>query len=102
MRFMPVTAEKPLSWRASCRSCEPLRRLLPYGPYVLSPLRAVQRNGCAALGAAVLLCRLLFGDLPVVQENLKLLIVGIILVSILPGVIEVWRHRRQAKQQKQP
>lgn len=41
----------------------------------------------------------LFGDLPVVQENLKLLIVGIILVSILPGVIEVWRHRRQAKQQ---
>ncbi|MGC0913678.1 DedA family protein [Pantoea agglomerans] len=43
----------------------------------------------------------LFGDLPVVQENLKLLIVGIILVSILPGVIEVWRHRRQAKQQKQ-
>lgn len=44
----------------------------------------------------------LFGDLPVVQENLKLLIVGIILVPILPGVIEVWRHRRQAKQQKQP
>lgn len=44
----------------------------------------------------------LFGDLPVVQENLKLLIVGIILVSVLPGVIEVWRHRRQAKQQKQP
>ncbi|ELP23586.1 DedA protein [Pantoea agglomerans 299R] len=44
----------------------------------------------------------LFGDLPVVQENLKLLIVGIIVVSILPGVIEVWRHRRQAKQQKLP
>lgn len=44
----------------------------------------------------------LFGDLPVVQENLKLLIVAIIIVSILPGVIEVWRHRRQAKQHKQP
>lgn len=40
----------------------------------------------------------LFGDLPVVQDNLKLLIVGIIVVSILPGVIEIWRHRRQAKQ----
>ncbi|MBE5252279.1 DedA family protein [Mixta mediterraneensis] len=40
----------------------------------------------------------LFGDLPVVQENLKLLIVGIIVVSILPGVIEIWRHRHQAKQ----
>ncbi|BAN97060.1 MULTISPECIES: DedA family protein [Pantoea] len=42
----------------------------------------------------------LFGDLPVVQENLKLLIVGIIIVSVLPGVIEVWRHRRQARQHK--
>lgn len=44
----------------------------------------------------------LFGDLPVVQENLKLLIVAIILVSILPGIIEIWRHRRQNRQQKQP
>ena len=44
----------------------------------------------------------LFGDLPVVQENLKLLIVGIIIVSILPGVIEIWRHKRAAAcQQKQ-
>lgn len=38
----------------------------------------------------------LFGDLPIVQENLKLLIVAIILVSILPGVIEIWRHKRSA------
>ncbi|TKI03845.1 DedA family protein [Martelella alba] len=38
----------------------------------------------------------LFGDLPVVQENLKLLIVAIIIVSILPALIEVWRHRRAA------
>lgn len=38
----------------------------------------------------------LFGDLPIVQENLKLLIVAIIFVSILPGVIEIWRHRRAA------
>ncbi len=43
----------------------------------------------------------LFGDLPIVQENLKLLIVAIIIVSILPGVIEVIRHRRAARQQKQ-
>ncbi|OTA15190.1 DedA protein [Xenorhabdus vietnamensis] len=38
----------------------------------------------------------LFGDMPVIQENLKLLIVAIIFISILPGVIEVWRHRRAA------
>ncbi|OQV65160.1 hypothetical protein AK51_24215 [Serratia nematodiphila DZ0503SBS1] len=42
----------------------------------------------------------LFGDLPVVQENLKLLIVGIIIVSILPGVIEIWRHKRAAAASK--
>nr|WP_113865065.1 DedA family protein [Brenneria salicis]NMN91035.1 membrane-associated protein [Brenneria salicis ATCC 15712 = DSM 30166]RBP66531.1 membrane-associated protein [Brenneria salicis ATCC 15712 = DSM 30166]RLM32020.1 hypothetical protein BHG07_02695 [Brenneria salicis ATCC 15712 = DSM 30166] len=38
----------------------------------------------------------LFGDLPIVQENLKLLIVAIIVVSILPGVVEIIRHRRAA------
>lgn len=44
----------------------------------------------------------LFGDLPIVQENLKLLIVAIILISILPGIIEIWRHKRAAaRQQKQ-
>lgn len=41
----------------------------------------------------------LFGNVPVVQENLKLLIVAIIVLSILPGVIEVWRHKRAAKSQ---
>ncbi|WP_276552539.1 DedA family protein [Xenorhabdus indica] len=38
----------------------------------------------------------LFGDMPIVQKNLKLLIVAIIFISILPGVIEIWRHRRAA------
>jgi len=35
-----------------------------------------------------------FGNLPVVQSNLHYLIVAIIFVSILPGVIEIIRHRR--------
>lgn len=39
----------------------------------------------------------LFGDLPVVQSNLNLLIVAIIVLSVLPGLIEVWRHRRAAR-----
>ena len=34
------------------------------------------------------------GGLPFVQENLKLLILGIIVVSVLPGVIEVIRNKR--------
>ncbi|EPW5280289.1 DedA family protein [Yersinia enterocolitica] len=41
-----------------------------------------------------------FGNMPFVQDNLKLLIVAIIVVSILPGVFEVWRHRRAAAHQK--
>jgi membrane-associated protein len=45
----------------------------------------------------------LFGDLPVVQENLKLLIVAIIVLSVLPGVIELFatsgrrRNRRNKR-----
>ncbi|MCD4604955.1 DedA family protein [Proteus mirabilis] len=43
-----------------------------------------------------------FGDLDIVQKNLKLLIVAIIVISILPGVIEVIRHRRaRAKAKKE-
>lgn len=41
----------------------------------------------------------LFGDLPMVQENLKLLIVAIIVLSVLPGVIEIIRHKRAASKQ---
>ncbi|MDY0971827.1 DedA family protein [Siccibacter turicensis] len=40
-----------------------------------------------------------FGTLPFVQDNLKLLIVAIIIVSILPGVVEVIRHKRAAARQ---
>jgi membrane-associated protein len=39
-----------------------------------------------------------FGNLPVVQKNFKLIIVGIIVLSVLPIVIEfvqAWRHRRR-------
>jgi membrane-associated protein len=35
----------------------------------------------------------LFGQVPVVQKNLTLVILGIILLSISPGIIEVMRQR---------
>jgi len=38
--------------------------------------------------------------LPFVQENLKLLIVAIIVVSILPAVVEVLRARLKQRKQK--
>lgn len=35
-----------------------------------------------------------FGNLPVIKNNLTLVILGIIFLSILPGIIEILRHRR--------
>ncbi|MGC6388993.1 DedA family protein [Ewingella sp. S1.OA.A_B6] len=42
----------------------------------------------------------LFGNVPIVQNNLKLLIVAIIVLSILPPVVEIWRHKRAAAKEK--
>jgi membrane-associated protein len=38
----------------------------------------------------------LFGNIPIVKDNFSLVALGIVLVSILPGVIEFLRHRRAA------
>lgn len=35
-----------------------------------------------------------FGNVPAVKNNLTLVIIGIIILSILPGIVEVLRHRR--------
>ncbi len=39
----------------------------------------------------------LFGNLESVRKNFTLVIMGIIVVSILPGVFEYWRERRRLK-----
>ncbi len=36
-----------------------------------------------------------FGQLPLVKKNFSLVVVGIVFVSILPGLVEYVRHRRQ-------
>ncbi|MHC1737849.1 MAG: DedA family protein [Ignavibacteriaceae bacterium] len=38
-----------------------------------------------------------FGNLPFVQKNFSLVILAIIILSVLPGVIEYLRHRKQAE-----
>jgi membrane-associated protein len=36
-----------------------------------------------------------FGNLPFVKENFTLVILGIIIASIMPGIIQYWRYRAQ-------
>jgi membrane-associated protein len=40
----------------------------------------------------------LFGGTETVQKNFKLVILGIIIISILPGVFEIIRARRESRQ----
>lgn len=39
-----------------------------------------------------------FGNLPIVRENFTLVIMGIVLVSVSPALVEFIRHRRQRRQ----
>lgn len=43
----------------------------------------------------------LFGNLPIVKQNLSVVILVIIVLSVMPGVVEYWRARR-AKPQAAP
>ena len=38
-----------------------------------------------------------FGNIPVVKNNFTIVIIAIVFISILPGVIEYLRNRRQAR-----
>ena len=40
----------------------------------------------------------LFGQVPVVQNNLTLVIFGIILLSISPAIVEILRHKLRGAQ----
>lgn len=51
-------------------------------------------TGAIAWTASFLYGGYFFGNLPVVRQNFSLVILAIIVLSIMPGVIEYWRHRR--------
>jgi membrane-associated protein len=38
----------------------------------------------------------LFGNVPIVKNNFSLVAIGIVFVSVLPMVVEVWRQRRES------
>jgi membrane-associated protein len=53
--------------------------------------------GCVAWITAFLLGGYFFGNIPIVKKNLTLVIFGIIIISVLPSVIEVMRHRKRSR-----
>ena len=46
---------------------------------------------------SVTLAGYFFGNIPVVKNNFTAVIMGIIVVSVLPGAVEYVRHRRAAR-----
>ncbi len=48
----------------------------------------------------VLICVLggyFFGNLPIVRDNFSLVVIVIIIISVMPGVVEYFRHRREER-----
>ncbi|WAT01571.1 DedA family protein [Rouxiella chamberiensis] len=84
-----------------------LARFVPivrtFAPFVAGMGRMSYRHFAAynVVGALIWVLLLtyagyLFGNVPFVQNNLKFVIVAIIVVSVLPAIIEVIRHRKGA------
>lgn len=53
-------------------------------------------TGAVAWTASFLYGGYFFGNLPFVKQNFTLVILAIIVLSIMPGVVEYWRHQRTA------
>jgi membrane-associated protein len=81
-----------------------LARFMPivrtFAPFVagignMSLLRFTVFNVIGSALWVILFCGAgyLFGNIPVIRHNLELLIIGIIILSFLPGIIAWWRHR---------
>ena len=52
--------------------------------------------GSVAWIGSLTLAGYLFGNIPVVKNNLTLIIVGIMVITLLPAITEVIRHRKQS------
>ncbi|MBI3576402.1 MAG: DedA family protein [Gammaproteobacteria bacterium] len=62
---------------------------MPYGRFLFFSV-----SGTVLWVGSLVAAGYFFGTLPIVKQNLSLVIFGIIILSILPGVIEYLRHRR--------
>ena len=62
---------------------------MTYGTFVFYNLTGAVAWVGLCMGAGVL-----FGNIPIVKQNFSLITIGIVVVSILPMVLEIIRHRR--------
>ena len=74
-----------------------------FAPFVAGAGRMTYRHflfynvtGAIAWTASFLYGGYFFGNLPFVKQNFSLVILAIIILSLMPGVVEYWRHRRAA------
>lgn len=95
--FIENTEEKLSSLPVLCLSFVHSHLCSRYGEDALPFLYDIQYNRWSLVDCLILLCRLFLRDMPVVQDNLKLLIVAIIVISILPAVFEILRMRFRIK-----
>jgi membrane-associated protein len=54
--------------------------------------------GSVAWISSITLAGYFFGNIPIIKNNLTLMIVGIVLISFFPAIREFIRHRKQTKQ----
>ena len=77
------------------------RTFVPFvaGMAKMNSARFTAFNAAGAVTWVVSLCvaGYLFGNVPVIKNNLSLLVVGIVIVSLLPAVIGWLRHRNSVK-----
>ncbi len=58
-------------------------------------------TGGVAWVGAMLFAGYFFGNIPVVKDNFSLVVLGIIIVSVIPGVIAVWQERNRILAEQQ-
>ena len=54
-------------------------------------------TGCIAWVCLFLLGGYFFGNIPSVKNNFTIVIIAIVIISVMPGVFEYWRQRRNKK-----
>ncbi|MDP2238908.1 MAG: DedA family protein [Burkholderiales bacterium] len=53
-------------------------------------------SGAVLWVVSLLYAGFFFGNIPIIKQNLTLVIIGIIILSIMPGVVEYLRHRAKS------